>query len=76
MAMVHSKATCIEMIHLYLDAEKTVLTGQSYKIGTRELTRANLNEIISARQMWENNLEKANNNGNRKQSMQVLIRDL
>ena len=47
--MIHSMETCKEMINSYLEAEKAVLTGQSYKIGTRELTRADLPEIIKAR---------------------------
>ncbi len=33
---------------MYLEAEKTVLTGQSYTIGNRTLTRANLKEIRKA----------------------------
>ena len=74
--MIHSMETCKEMINSYLEDEKAVLTGQSYKIGTRELTRADLPEIIKARQEWEYNLTLAQNGGKRKQSVQVLIRDL
>ena len=73
---MYSIETCKEMISSYLEAEKTVLLGQSYKIGSRELTRADLTEIIKARQEWEYNLTLAQNNGRRKQSVQVIIRDL
>ena len=33
---------------MYLEAEKKVMTGQSYTIGNRSLTRANLAEIRKA----------------------------
>lgn len=33
---------------MYLDAEKAVLAGQSYTIGNRQLTRANLSSIRAA----------------------------
>ena len=35
-------------LRMYLDAEKAVLSGQSYQIGNRQLTRANLSEIRKA----------------------------
>ncbi len=37
------------MINLYIEAEKAVLTGKRYRIGTRELERENLSEIRKAR---------------------------
>ncbi|WP_295157160.1 DUF6148 family protein [Selenomonas sp. AE3005] len=37
-----------ERLKLYLEAEKAVLTGQSYTIGNRTLTRANLSSIRAA----------------------------
>ena len=45
-----------EMIDLYVEAEKAILTGQSYSIGNRSLTRANLTEIRNARSEWEQRL--------------------
>lgn len=36
----------------YLNAEKAVLQGQSYSIGDRTLSRANLIEIQKGRQEW------------------------
>ena len=73
---MYSVETCKEMINSYIKAEKSVLLGQSYKIGSRELTRADLTEIIKARQLWENNLALAQNSGRRTQSVQVIIRNL
>ncbi len=37
-----------ERLKLYLEAEKAVLSGQSYTIGNRTLTRANLATIRKA----------------------------
>ena len=37
-----------ERLKLYLEAEKAVLSGQSYTIGNRTLTRANLATIRNA----------------------------
>lgn len=34
-----------ERLQKYLDAEDAILAGQSYKIGSRELTRADLSEV-------------------------------
>jgi hypothetical protein len=55
------------MIDLYVEAEKAILTGQSYSIGNRSLTRANLTEIRNARSEWEQrlvNLTIKNRGGN------------
>lgn len=37
-----------ERLRQYVEAEKRVLSGQSYTIGNRQLTRANLSEIRKA----------------------------
>ncbi|WP_276690073.1 DUF6148 family protein [Acidaminococcus massiliensis] len=37
-----------QRLKMYLEAEQTVLTGQSYTIGNRTLTRANLATIRNA----------------------------
>ena len=37
-----------ERLRQYVEAEKAVLSGQSYTIGNRQLTRANLSEIRKA----------------------------
>ena len=41
-----------EHLKIWLDAEKAVATGQSYKIGTRSLTRANLSDIADRIKYW------------------------
>lgn len=41
-----------ENLRMWLDAEKAVATGQSYRIGTRSLTRANLSDIVERISFW------------------------
>lgn len=41
------------MLAAYIAAEQAVLTGQSYTIGQRSLTRANLSEIRKGRNDWQ-----------------------
>lgn len=38
--------------------EKVAVAGQSYKIGNRTLTRANLKEIVKMRDYWEDRVER------------------
>lgn len=58
MATYHyTKEFCREMLDLWLEAEKAVATGQSYKIGTRQLTRADLGDIASRIEYWRNELD-------------------
>ena len=47
-----------ENLRMWLDAEKAVATGQSYKIGSRQLTRANLKDITDRIAFWRNELER------------------
>jgi hypothetical protein len=53
-----------ENLRIWLDAEKAVATGQSYKIGTRSLTRANLSDITKRIQFWRNELENLESGSN------------
>ena len=45
-------------LNIWLEAEKAVATGQSYKIGGRSLTRANLSDITKRIAFWRNELDK------------------
>ncbi len=62
----------------YLEAEKAILiAGQSYKIGNRTLTRANLSEIreaISSLIAAGATVDGSGNGGTRR-AMQVIMRD-
>ena len=66
-----------EHLQAFLDAEIAVATGQSYKIGSRSLTRANLSEIKERINFWSNEVERLEN-GRAKgiRQMRVVIRDL
>lgn len=65
------------MLNMWIEAEKAVATSQSYSIGSRSLTRANLAEIRKSIEYWRNEvaaLEKGNSNGRR--VVRVIPRDL
>lgn len=66
-------------LDIWLEAEAAVATGQSYSIGSRSLTRANLNEIRNTITYWNNKLaelENASNNKGRNRIIRVVPRDL
>lgn len=46
-------STATDMLAHYLSAEAAVLSGQIYRWGDRQLTRANLAEITAGRREWE-----------------------
>lgn len=63
----------------WLEAELAVCTGQSYTIGSRNLTRANLTEIRNAITYWQGWLSKLENvkkSGGRNKIIRVVPRDL
>ncbi len=62
----------------YLEAEKAILVaGQSYKIGNRTLTRANLSEIREAISslIAAGATVDGSGNGGARRAMQVIMRD-
>ena len=67
---------CEEMIRLYIEAEKAVLTGKKYRLGSRELEREDLNNIIKARKDWEQRLKDLKKGGKTRKVRGVVIRDL
>ena len=56
--MARRATAIIERLELYYEAERKVLRGQSYTLGNRPLTRANLSEIRKAIKDLENELEQ------------------
>jgi uncharacterized small protein (DUF1192 family) len=64
-------------LQAFLEAEIAVATGQSYRIGSRSLTRANLSEIKERINFWKNEVERLES-GRPKgiRQMRVVIRDL
>lgn len=47
-----------EMLDMYLQAEKTILGGQSVTIAGKSYTMSNLNEVRTGRQEWERTVDK------------------
>lgn len=66
-------------LKIWLDAENEIATSQSYTIGTRSLTRANLKEVRDQIKYWENKvneLEKEAANKGRNRTYRAVPRDL
>lgn len=50
-----------EHLQAWMEAELKVTTGQSYTIGRKQLTRANLTEISEKIRFWSNEVIKLEN---------------
>lgn len=50
-----------ENLKIWLEAERAVATGQSYRIGTRALTRASLSEIAKRIKFWRDQIDQLQN---------------
>lgn len=71
--------TAKEHLNAWLTAELEVTTHQSYSIGTRSLTKANLAEIRKQIEFWRNEVAKLENLAKRRgrnRIMRVVPRDL
>lgn len=62
-------------LQAWLDAELAVSTGQSYRIGSRQLQRANLSEIRRQINYWRSEIAKIEGKG-RRRVMRAVPRDL
>lgn len=63
----------------WLEAEMAVMAGQSYRIGSRELSRADLSEIRKAIKYWEGKIAELKNlaaHGSRGRTYRIVPRDL
>lgn len=61
---------------LYLAAETAIATGaQSYMIGNRSLTKANLSEVTKLRIYWGNMLDRLSEGDGGAKVVQVVPRD-
>jgi len=68
-----------DSLDMWIEAQANIKAGQSYKLGTRELTRANLTEVLKMIQYWDKQVRTLSNVKNKKGSrrtMRVMIRDL
>jgi len=64
-----------QMLAEYIKAEEAVLTGQSYSIGNRTLTRAHINAIRAGRKEWESIVRQLEQGGGSMRVRRVLFRD-
>ena len=66
-------------LNAWLEAELELTTHQSYKIGSRSLTKADLGEIRKQIEFWQNRvaqLENTEKRGGRNRVVRVVPRDL
>jgi hypothetical protein len=64
-------------LQAWLEAELAISTGQSYKIGSRALTRADLAEVAKRIKSWERVVVQLENGGKRgPRVMRFVPRDL
>lgn len=76
---IYSKALCEKKLNTWLAAEEAVATGQSYQIGTRMLTRADLKQIREEMEYWAAKLaeaESAETRGGRNRLYHFVPRDV
>lgn len=62
-------------LQMWLEAEKAVATGQSYRIGTRQLNRADLSQIAERIKFWRNELAKLESGRNGAKVLRAVPRD-
>lgn len=76
---VFSKEICQKKLNTWLAAEEAIATGQSYQIGTRMLTRADLKQVREQMEYWAGKLSEADaeeKRGGRNRGYRAVIRDL
>lgn len=76
---VFSKELCRKKLSTWLVAEEAIATGQSYQIGTRMLTRADLTQVREQLEYWGGKLAEAEaeeKQGGRNRAYRALIRDV
>ena len=76
---IFSKEMCRQKLNTWLAAEESVATGQSYQIGTRMLTRADLKQIREEMEYWAQKLSEAEaeeKNGGRDRLYHFVARDV
>lgn len=47
-----------ENLQVWIDAQAAVSTGQSYRIGTRSLTRSSIADILKMIRYWQNVIDE------------------
>ena len=60
-------------LELYYECEEQILAGQSFTIGSRSLTRANLSEVTSMIKKLEDEIAAIDANGTTKRKVARII---
>jgi hypothetical protein len=68
-------ATAKEQLQLWLKASEAVAAGQSYRIGTQQLSRVDSDSILRQIQYWQKQVSQLSGGG-RSRMHRVVIRDL
>ena len=64
-------------LELYYECEEQILAGQSFTIGSRSLTRANLSEVTSMIKKLEDEIAAIDTNGTTKRKVaRIIPRDI
>ena len=75
---VFSKRICEQKLKTWLEAEEAIAAGQSYSMGSRALTRADLKAVREQLEYWSGKLaqaEAAEQRGGRNRIYQFVPRD-
>lgn len=79
MSSAITREVAVEHLNTWLEAEEVVATGQSYSIGSRNLTRADLSDIRQEIEYWNDKVSEidmiAKNKG-RNKVRRAVPRDL
>lgn len=76
---IFDKKTCKEKLKVWMDAEEAIATGQRYQIGTRMLTRADLEAVRKEMEYWAARLAEAEaeeKSGGRNRLYRFVSRDV
>lgn len=75
--MAEKKKKLQNRLELYYEAEEKILSGQSFTIGSRSLTRANLAEVTSMIKSLEDQIAAIDVNGtNKRKVARIIPRDI
>lgn len=77
--LISRRETAVKHREAWIEAELEVTTHQSYTIGSRSLTRANLSEIRTTIDYWTKEIDKIDlllNAKGRNRAYRVVPRDL
>lgn len=74
---VFTKEVCQKKLNTWLAAEEAIATGQSYQIGSRMLTRADLKRVREEMEYWAGKLAEAEDkHGGRNRAYRAVARDV